>query len=231
MAEQEVSPTRLVQDIHRGEPTTFFRSEDGLTTVEFNWEDLGCPREICCRIGDRQVFVTLPPGFPHEALNYSQDVPVEGGTQTLEMISAPDRTVANARLTVSTSKISVPFQVKLGGHQLLAGFVWLCPVDRRPVYDGKGNLLWYIVVIQGSNIRGNPCQPNCRYTSTLESVLEYPWKEEYADIEEDVIVQHYKRRVDYNWTSYHCEDGKWKFIRTDVDTQTERRAVPKRIVK
>ncbi len=222
---------RPVQDLHRGDRTTFFSHEQGRATVEFNWEGMGCPREICCRLGDQQVFVPLPPGFPREALAYREEIPVEGGPQTLEIVSAPDRTVANAQITVSTAKLSAPFQIKLGGHQILAGFVWVCPVDRQPVYDHEGNLLYYIVWVQGGAIGGKPCRPNCRYNSSLQSVLEYPWREEYADIEEDIIIQHYKRRVDYNWASYHCEDGKWKFLRNDVDTQTERKAVPKRIEK
>jgi hypothetical protein len=227
---------RTVQDIHRGERVSSFSQINSRAVVEFNWYGMGCPGEICCRLGDQLIIVPLPKDFPRAPLHYRKAITAYDVMQTLEMASDPHRTPTNAQIKVSTSELIVPFQIKLGGHQLLAGFVWLCPVDRTPVYDSAGNLLWYIVTPQRTEfersvLRGDACRPNCRYTSLVQTILEYPWKEEYADIEDDFIVQHYKRRVGYNWTSFHCENGKWKYIRNDVDTQTERKSVKKKIEK
>ncbi len=220
------------REFYRGEKVTLFDIKDGDSSIEFNWVGLGCPKEMCCQLGDKVISVDFPEGFPENKLQYRNErIVVYNVKQELHMTSEANRVPTNVLITVSTSKISVPFQLKLGDDQLLGT---LTLNDREPVYDGEGNLLWYIVYpdwtdFEKTVMHGGPCRPNCRWTSVLQSKLEYPWKEEYADIGDEFIIQHYKRRVDYNWASYHCENGKWKFKRNDVDTQIEKKPVRKKL--
>ncbi len=147
----------------------------------------------------------------------------------------PDYNKVNHHAVQRNDPVQSKLQLLLGGELILNASK---DGIRTPFYDNEGRLLYWVVDLEQTRTDfeknvyySGRCRPSCIWTSIKVIRVENLWVEEYPEIFDDHIVQHYKRKVWERWGNCHCENGRWVRKNEVDDNFVARRPVRKRTLQ